>query len=182
MITVGDLSLEEGYTLLFPVLTFIAGMVVYAMFIFKFYRVLARKDIFELNLEKYSTVRFAFLRKTVSSILYVFKYALFFPFLIFFSFAVLTVFLVLLSKKQPLENILMVSISLISAVRVTAYYTEDLSRDLAKLLPFALLGILLVDVTYFSFSDSIQVLLQLPSLWRTLLSTISYLSSCWSLA
>ena len=171
----GDFTLSEGYGLLSPILLYIAGMVVYALFIFKFYRFLARKNIFELELDKYNTLRFAFFRKTLRAIIHFFKYVLFLPILVFFWFGGLTVLLVFLAKEQPIENILMLSITVVSSVRVTAYYTEELSRDLAKLLPFALLGVFIVDMSYFSFWNSINVLLKLPSMWETLVYYLVFL-------
>ena len=171
----GDFTLSEGYGLLSPILLYVAGMVVYAVFIFKFYRFLARKNIFELELDKYNTLRFALFRKTLRAIIHFFKYVLFLPILVFFWFGGLTVLLVFLAKEQPIENILMLSITVVSSVRVTAYYTEELSRDLAKLLPFALLGVFIVDMSYFSFWNSINVLLKLPSLWKTLVYYLVFL-------
>ena len=166
MIQAENFTIMEGYTMLLPAMTFIIGTVIYAIFIFNFYRLMARKEIFKLDLDRYNTTRFPFLRKIIRRIIHVFQYVFFLPIVVFFWFSVLTILLIFLSKSQPIENILRVSISIVSAVRITAYYTEDLSRDLAKMLPFALLGILLVDITFFSFSDSISVLLQLPSMWR----------------
>lgn len=168
LVAIGDLNPAEAYATITSIIIYVAGMVVYSVFIFKFYRFLGRKNIFELDLDKYENVKFSFFRKTVVSILHFFKYVLFLPLLVFFWFSVLTILLIFLAKKQPLENILTVSITMVSAIRVTAYYTEDLSRDLAKLLPFALLGVTLVDISYFSFSEQFLVLLQLTSMWKTL--------------
>lgn len=164
---VESFTVTEGYALLSPVMMYIMGMVVYALFIFNFYRFMARREILTLDLDKYNTTRFASVRKIVRSVIHVFEYALFLPIVIFFWFLILTLLLVLLSKQQPIEDVARVSISVVCAVRVTAYYTEDLSRDLAKMLPFALLGIFLVDSSFFSLSDSATVILQIPFLWRT---------------
>ena len=41
---------------------------------------------------------------------------------------------------------------------MTAYYNEDLSRDLAKILPFAVLGIFLIDASFFDMNASLDVL------------------------
>lgn len=146
----GEFTLSEGYGLLSPILLYVAGMVVYVVFIFKFYKFLSRKNIFELELDKYNTSRFSYLRKILGSIIYIFKYVLFLPILVFFWFGGLTVLLVFLAKEQPIENILRLSITVVSSVRVTAYYTKELSRDLAKLLPFKLLGVFIVVMSYFS--------------------------------
>ena len=45
---------------------------------------------------------------------------------------------------------------------MTAYYNEDLSKDLAKLMPFVLLGVFLVDPSYFSWSDIMSKINSLP--------------------
>jgi hypothetical protein len=41
---------------------------------------------------------------------------------------------------------------IVASVRVTAYYNEDLSKDLAKMIPFALIGVLLLDLTFGQFN------------------------------
>ena len=91
-----------------------------------------------------------------------------FPFVAFFWFAILTLLLSFLAKNQTVETILLVSIAVVSAVRITAYYDEDLSRDLAKILPFALLGIFLIDLSYFSLPDTLENLRQTVGEWRTM--------------
>jgi len=64
---------------------------------------------------------------------------------------------------------MLVSVALIGAIRVTAYYNEDLSKDLAKMMPFALLGVFLLDISYFNYKEAFEILLQYPSAWRTAL-------------
>ena len=59
--------------------------------------------------------------------------------------------------------------ALVGAVRVAAYYNESLSQDLAKLLPFTLLGILLKDIGNFSFAFAWDTLSRLPEYWQTAL-------------
>jgi len=57
-------------------------------------------------------------------------------------------------------------VALIGVIRAMAYYDEDLSKDLAKMMPFALLGVFLVDISYFTLSNSIGAIIQLFSLWE----------------
>ena len=45
---------------------------------------------------------------------------------------------------------------------ITAYYTKDFSKDVAKMLPFAVLGVFLVDSTYFSFEALVERISLLP--------------------
>ena len=55
-----------------------------------------------------------------------------------------------LTKSYEIYEIMYTSFILIVAIRITAYYTEELSRDVAKMLPFAILAIFLIDSSYFS--------------------------------
>jgi len=158
-------NIKEAYNILKPLILFIIGMVVYSVFIFKFYRFIARKEIFKLNLQKYSEKGFGWFKKVLRIIFYIIEYILLFPVFTFFWFIIFSILLSFLTREQTMQNILLVSIALISTIRIAAYYNEELSKDLAKMLPFALLGILLVDISYFSFSTSLAVIKQITSFW-----------------
>jgi hypothetical protein len=160
-----NFSISEAYIILKPLILFIIGMVIYSIFIFKFYRFIARRNIFKLDLHKYNKAKHPLLKKTVGYILYLIEYVFLFPVFTFFWFIVFSVLLSFMAKSAA-DNILLVSIALVSTVRIAAYYDEDLSKDLAKMLPFALLGIFLIDITYFSFSASLEVIKQIPSFWK----------------
>lgn len=169
------LSVVEAWSAIRPLLFFVLGMVIYALFIFKFYRFLAKKDLFSLNLnDKYNKAREGFFSRILKGIFYVIEYLLVFPLFTFFWFAVLTVLMSLLTREQTVNNILLVSIAVVGAVRVTAYYSEDLSRDLAKMLPFALLGVFLVDISYFSLNESFVILEQIPGHLTTLVYYLAF--------
>ena len=77
------------------------------------------------------------------------KYLVLFPIVAFAWFIILTVLLTFLAKTRSLDLILLVSMSVLAAIGVTAYDNEDLSRGLSKMLPFALLGVFLIDISYF---------------------------------
>lgn len=156
------LTWETAVNDLLPVVQFVAGMVLYSVFVFKFYRFLAKRDIFEIDYSKYGKDLAGTASKFVLSILDVLNYVFLFPLFAIFWFLAIVVLLALLSKNQSVESILLISISLVTAVRVTAYYNEDLSKDLAKMLPFALLGIFLVDMTFFSLEISVNTLTRVP--------------------
>ena len=57
--------------------------------------------------------------------------------------------LIFLTKSYGYEDLLSTSFAIVTAIRITSYYSEDLSKDLAKMLPFALLGVVLVNPSYF---------------------------------
>ena len=64
--------------------------------------------------------------------------------------------------------------AVLSAIRITAYYNEDLSRDLSKILPFALLAVFLIDLSYFSFSASIDALLLALLSWEIIIYYLGF--------
>jgi hypothetical protein len=163
-----ELNLIDATATLRPLISFVLGMAIYAVFIFNFYRFLGRKNIFELNLDKYQQSRFQFPRVMLHLIFYVIKYLMVFPFVAFAWFVILTVLLAFLAKEQPIDRILLVSIAVLSAIRITSYYNEDLSRDLAKMLPFALLGVFIIDLSYFSIPGSIGALQQVMTQWESI--------------
>ena len=69
----------------------------------------------------------------------------------------------MLVQNMPTETIFLVSSGLIIAIRISAYYNEDLSKDIAKLVPFTLLGIFLFNPQFYSFSDTLTRILEIPS-------------------
>ncbi len=129
------------------------GMVIYAVVIWHFYRNLAKKEIFT--------------KKGTGG--YILKYLILFPLISFIWFLIISVFLFFLAKGLSVEGVLLASITIVSAVRVAAYYNEDLSKDLAKMIPFALLGIFIVDPSYFSYELVIQRIDTLPTLFPLVL-------------
>ena len=155
------LNLDDALQLLGPVAIYVLGMGLYAIFVFKFYRFVAARDIVSLDLSKYEESRFRFVRGFLQLVLYGAKYIILFPACAFFWFAVLTLILAFLSKERPLQEVLLIALATVSAIRVTAYYNEDLSRDLAKILPFAVLAIFLIDTSFFDVQESLNILTEL---------------------
>ena len=154
------LDLNDAFQLLWPAGLYLLGMVAYAMFIFKFYRFVAARDMFALDLSKYEESRFKWVRGLLHLVMYVAKYIIVFPLFAIFWFAVLTLVLAFLAKEQAFPQVILIALATVSAIRVTAYYREELSRDLAKILPFAVLGIFLVDASFFEVSSSLNILAQ----------------------
>ena len=152
------LSMDAGMQVLGPVAVYVLGMVGYAVFVFKFYRFVASRDMFSLDLSRYEESRVGVARRLLRLVMYLVKYIVLFPAFAFFWFAVLTLILAFLSREKSFADILLISLATVSAIRVTAYYSEDLSRDLAKILPFAVLGIFLVDASFFDIDSSLAVL------------------------
>ena len=165
-----DFSLAEAIDVLKPLAVLVGEMLVYSIFIFVFYRFLARRGIVTPNLDKFNRAGTKFLR----AIFYVIQHALLFPVIIMGWFLVLVVILSLLGQDQTPGNILLVSIALVSTIRATAYYNEDLSRDLAKMLPFAVLGLFLVSKSYLSLDVSSRALNELDDHWRVIIYYLAF--------
>lgn len=153
-------------------------VVVYAVFIWKFYQFIARKNIFELNLNQYNRVEHPGLAKILASALYLLEYIIILPFVIFFWFAVFTFFLVILTNSLSLDTILIVSVIIIASVRMTSYipaYGENLAKEIAKLLPLNLLAIALIGKTAFSFEGVLSNLSEVPHLFGVILNYLVFI-------
>ena len=61
-------------------------------------------------------------------------------------------------------------------MRILAYWTEDLSRDVAKMLPFAVLGVFLVGSTSIQWNEFETLLNSLPELAGSFLSSLVLLA------
>ena len=169
------LSVYEAIDVLRPVVVYILGMTVYAVFVFNFYRFVATRDMFQIDLSKYEESRFRWVRAFLQIVMYVVKYLIVFPVFAFFWFAILTLILTFLSKEQSFTEILLMALATVSAIRVTSYYSEALSTDLAKILPFAVLGIFVVDTSFFTVSGSLDTLLEAESYTKNILYYLAFL-------
>ena len=161
-------SLPQHYAAIINLFVFTLLIVIYTIFIWKFYRFLARKDIIKLDLRKYNKLEHPGWRKFLAVILYFAEYIIVLPFIVFFWFAILTFFLILLSK-QNVEAILLISAAIVASVRMTSYYKEDLSKDLAKLFPFTILAVFLLSPDFFSFELLVLQFSKIPSLLSNIL-------------
>ena len=131
-------------------------IVAYSIIFWKFYRFIATKNIFGLNLNKYNKSNHRTVEKLLAGLLYFVEYIIIIPFLIFFWFAILTFFLLLLTVNIEISTILVISALVISAIRMTSYYKEDLSKELAKLLPFNLLAIAMLTPGFFNLERILE--------------------------
>ena len=139
----------EFFYALFYLIIMIA---IYAVVIYHFYRYIARRDCFKPSKRKHSTA-IGFL-----------KYFFLYPFVAIIFFIGFSLIFIALTKSDTyrIPEILSISFAVIIAIRICAYYTEDLSKDVAKMLPFAILGIFLVDNTYFQLNTVYDRVSTLP--------------------
>ena len=146
----------------YPTLMAIIAIAVYSGFVFMFYRILAKKDLLTLDLSKYADDFGGKVKKYLRSVLFVIQYIVVVPILIAFWTLVLAVILTLLSDGSDHARNALIATSVVGAVRILAYWTEDLSRDVAKMLPFAVLGVFLVGSTSIQWNEFATLLNTLP--------------------
>lgn len=156
--TSGEISLPV--TLLF----FTAIIALYSILVYYFYRLLARKNILELNLSQYNRYEHPVAVKIFAVLFYIMEYLILLPIFTFFWFTILSILTLIIAKDIALTNILIISASLVSAVRITAHIKESLSRELAKLIPFTLLAIAITTEGFFEVAPLIARTLEIPAL------------------
>ena len=161
--------IPEQYRIIVNITFYTLLIAVYAIFIWKFYRFLARRDVIKLNLSQYNRTERPFLNKFLAIIFFLVEYIIILPVLVFFWFAILAVFLLVFSKSESVEQILLISAGIVAATRLTAYFSQDLSKELAKLFPFTVLAIFLLGPDFFSLRRLIPRFSEIPTLLNQIL-------------
>ncbi len=171
-------SLPAAFQSFINLFLLVVLIVVYSIFIWKFHRFIAKKNIFGLNLNQYNKSNHPLFTKIVAGSFYLLEYIIILPFLIFFWFAVFTLFLIFLTNDLAIKTILTLAVTIIAAIRMTSYipkYGESLAREVAKLLPFTLLAISLLNPGFFDFERVISQLSQIPGLFGQILNFLVFI-------
>ena len=145
----------------YAVLVYTVGIVLYSIFVWKFYIHLSRRDIIKFDLYRFD-VGSPF-KKLSDLISYLLKYIIITPFVSSIWFIFMLFFLFILSKSQSVYEILIIGITLIGATRISSYYNEDLSKEVAKVVPLTLLALFLIDPKIFSINDVVTRFSELPT-------------------
>ena len=161
--------LPEEYFSLVNVFIFAVLISLYAVFTWKFYRLLSKKDILSLNLSQYNNVGHPLLKKLVAISLYLIEYIIIMPALIFFWFGILALIILLLSQSLEIGQVIIVSAAMVAAIRILAYYEEDLSKDMAKMFPFTILAIFILSPEFFSLERVANNLTLIPELFTKIM-------------
>lgn len=163
-------SLSPGIQNFLNLFFLILLITIYSIFIWKFYRFIATKNIIKLNLNKYNKSSNPKLTKILAGFFYFIEYIIILPFLIFFWFSIFTIFLIFLTEGTEVSNIILLSAVIVGAIRMTAYYKEDLAKDVAKLIPFTLLGISMTKAGFFDFPTILSRFSEIPLFFSNILS------------
>jgi len=142
------LSFGEAYEVLGELLFFVVIMLVYSILIFKFYKSFSKRDIFKLKVKEGSIWSSASGR-----ILYALENILISPLLILFGLGVISLLLFMLSHNYELSTVILISAAVVELIRLTAFYDEALSVDLAKLIPLTILSVFITNIGYFKIED-----------------------------
>jgi hypothetical protein len=155
----------SGDNLILTLIFYTIVIALYSIFVYYFYRFLARRDIIRLNLNQYNNYRNEGVVKFFAGLFYVIEYIILLPIVTFMWFGFLAVLLLVLSSELDIYTVLLISAALVSAVRITSYIREDLSRDLAKMLPFSLVSIAITSgVAFFSAESLTARIGEIPGL------------------
>jgi|APSaa5957512535_1039671.scaffolds.fasta_scaffold24382_3 hypothetical protein len=128
-------------------LLFVIGISIYSLFVWYFYRFISKRDLlpkFFYPITSDSKVK----PRLVA--LYGLSYIVVFPAVTFVWFIVLAFFVFFLSSEMPFEVALFVSMAVIAVVRILSYYREDAAKEIAKMIPYAILSFVLTSVALYS--------------------------------
>jgi hypothetical protein len=159
-----------------PLAFFAAGILLYAIVVFHFYKLLARRDILKLPLKDKVDGLSGLVKQIALALVYFVENILIVPVLVLLWSGILAAILAVLSKDSSVATVMLVSVSLVGAVRAAAYYKEELSQDLAKMIPFALLGVFLVDLNFISLSEAWSKIAAVPEMLPTILAYFLFIA------
>lgn len=141
----------------------VLGLTVYCVFVFSFYRRVSRTLIFEFKPVGEKKGFRAFLVHAS----YVAKYLFLGPLYLFVWASLLALLIFLMADSLAVLQCLYVSLGLLATIRITSYYNQDLSVDVAKIMPFSLLAVVLIDINKIRFDIFIEKLKEVPTIWQT---------------
>jgi len=172
----GWLSSFYGDSLALDVFIFAVILAVASLFIWYFYRSIAKRNLIDINLSKYNTYEHPLANKFLAMVLYLLEYMVIMPLLIIFWYAALAFVLFVIASEVSVGGILFVSAVIIGAIRLLAYFHSEIAKDLAKMFPFIALSVFLLSFEsigkVFDFSDVTAKLSQIPQFTAEIFSFI----------
>lgn len=168
---------NRDYGLAFVMIFFTTVLVVYSIFIYYFYRFLAKKNLFELNLSQYNQHSNPKVVKFFAILFYFLEYILFLPLIVLFWFGVLAILILMMAEGVETHTILLISAALVASVRVTSYISEGLSRDLAKVFPFTIIAVAITQKDFFNVSSFLSRIGEIPSLFSNVIYYLVFIAA-----
>jgi len=158
-----DSLMQNNFSALLPLFSLVISIAIYSIFIWHFYRFIARRDCFKISNGNHP--------RLIGFV----KYFLIYPFVAFLFFTGFSIVLMFLTNDGDLGVVLSTSFAVIMAIRITAYYSRDLAKDVAKMLPFALLALVLIDPSMFAIEDMMVKVNSLPEFFTVALQFIVFI-------
>jgi hypothetical protein len=140
------------------------GFTIYATIIYFFYKRGSKRLLLTHTPSKATGLRAFF-----ANAWYAVEYLFLSPLILFLWGCIIATIVFLLAKNFAAEQALLAAMALLATIRVTAYFSEELSADVAKLVPLSLLAIVAFDaaaIDLAAFWTKVQTLplLLVPSL------------------
>lgn len=155
------------------VLVFFAALALALMCLFLsfFYSFICKRDLLKLSLNQYNYSDHPVLKKVFAIGLYILEYVIVLPFFIFLSFVFMSVTILIISYEgQTVDSVLLISASMILAIRLLAYTNKSVSKELSSLFPYSALFIFLLTPNIVSVERLIAQANEIPLLFDNILS------------
>lgn len=141
---------------------FTLAITVYMVLVWHYFHLVAKRDLLKFNKIKGDGF-WVTIGNLMGEFVFLLEYLIVFPIITFIFFGAFALAMLFLAKEQPLESVLLISITVIAATRVMAYYNEEASQELAKLIPIVLLGAYLTTPNFFSVELVMERIAQMPA-------------------
>ncbi len=139
------------------------------------YKALSKRNFISLNLSKYNLSDHETKRKFYAVVFYFIEYLLFMPALILMWFTAFSLILLFIASNRSINEILMLSGSLVMAIRILAYYKEEIAEEPAKLFPFIALSVFLLTPGIFEINSIIEKIKEVPQLLESIVLYLAFI-------
>lgn len=161
-------ALPLHYKSIVTVVSLAILITLYSLFIWKFYRFVAKKDLLKLNLARYNQSDHPLLNKLGAVFFYFIEYIIILPFLIFFWFAVFALIIFLLLENASVITALNLAAAVVAAIRILAYYKSELAQEVAKLFPLTVLIIFMANAKISPLVDLAKSIALVPPFFNSI--------------
>lgn len=165
--TFGGLSHSSIQPILLRLTLLTITILLYAIFVYYSYKLFSRKNLIDFNFKFYIESTRPILSSILGFFVYLIKYLVVLPFFVIAWFTFYSLFLLILAKNLDINTILMISTALIAVIRISSFTNNTLSQDIAKMLPFTLLGLALTGEKLFSWDLIRSRLSEIPALFSS---------------
>jgi len=129
-------------------LSLILGLTGFSIFVWYFYRFISRREL----IPRFYIKKVRNKSKTKFLAYWILNITCF-PIIVFVWFSLYSILIFLLATDLSFDLIMFASMALIGVIRITAYFKEELARDVGKIIPFSMLAMFLTAGTLFINPD-----------------------------